>query len=182
MAKLLLLFMFSAALIALGAYVSRNPQALERFRHNGSASIALMPRGTFTNTNLIEYADPNQTFTLMHPANWQLDNQVPGCGPVWFANPDRTVWLTVCGPYLGQSTASVASQAASGEKLIEADSFTLNTYSAIKQVIALETGTNTQVYIDHPAGTYAVYFTNLPGDAAYQTAFDSLLPTITFNP
>jgi hypothetical protein len=171
MAKLVLLFIFSAGLIAFGAYVSRNPQALERFRYHQTASI-----------NLVEYTDPSQNFTLKHPSSWQLDTQVPGCGPVWFANPNRTVWLTICGPYLGQSTSLVAAQAASGETIVETNPFILDTFSAIKQVIALEAGTNTQVYIDHPSGTYAVYFTNLPGEASYQSAFDTVLSTITLNP
>jgi hypothetical protein len=182
MAKLVLLFIFSAGLIAFGAYVSRNPQALERFRYQKSSSNMMMPNVAVTNTDLVDYTDPSQNFTLKHPSSWQLDTQVPGCGPVWFANPNRTVWLTICGPYLGQSTSLVAAQAASGETIVETNPFILDTFSAIKQVIALEAGTNTQVYIDHPSGTYAVYFTNLPGEASYQSAFDTVLSTITLNP
>jgi hypothetical protein len=178
MANLVALFLLSLALIAGGAYLSTNPESLQKYRRN---SVHTSSNLQSTSDWKIYVSDPPR-YRFRYPKSWELETDVPGCGPVWFATMSKKVWLTMCGPYSGYNASTLAIQAESHDSVLSGrEELLIDEYHAIKQKLTLEAGSVSQVFIEHSSGVYTLFFTDLETKDTFETQFNEIINTFVFD-
>jgi hypothetical protein len=156
MGKLALLFIVSLSLLGLGAYVSQEPQSLESIRQR---FVSHSPEKS--DASWVVYTSSQNDYRFSHPPTWEYDDQVPGCGPVWFVSPAKEAWLTVCGPY----EPDVIPQDESLPGVIHTQT--------------VDGATTSQVLITTQSGVFALHFTDLADDINHQNDFEIVVTTFT---
>jgi hypothetical protein len=192
MAKLAGLFLLSLLLIGIGAYISTKPAMLEPYRRIITTSSTSSPQSESLTLNWRTYAGDTVDYRFKYPSSWQLQPDVPGCGPVWFASTTKKVWLTICGPYPEADSETLAKQALTDDvTLTQSQTMKLGNRSALRQDLAVESGASAQIYLDSVStktspittGTLIIFFTNLEteNNADYNKDFETLLTTFLFD-